>query len=184
MISVISVMVPMVGMIVLVWVLARIIVSPARASRTARPVDGQLEFAPNRKNFVATPMFVAFLVYLGVTMYESKMPSGISMFGTGFWLVLAAVILTAFPATILANDEGLKQVYWFWKPRRIAWKDISAVTFDEKKQKLTIKGQGGTKIVHTRQLPDRARLIAEIEKHSDGKVPVEVSSTVATAVTA
>lgn len=173
MISLIFVIVPMVAMIVLVWVLARMVVSTADASRKARLVDGQLEFAPNRKNFVATPIFVALLVYLGVTMLESSMPHRISIFGTAFWLVLAGVILTAFPATILMNENGLKQMYWFWKPRQIAWKDIEAITFDEKKQKLTIKGQGGTKIVHTRQLPDRARLIAELEKHCEDKLPAE-----------
>lgn len=181
MMSVIFVVVPMVGMVVLVWLLARIVVSSADANRHADQVNGQLEFAPNRRSFVATPVFVGILVYLGATMFISKMPSHINLFGTAFWLALAAVILAAFPATIRTSDEGVKQLYWFWKPRKIAWKEIDAVTFDEKKQKLTIKGHGGAKIVHTRQLPDRTRLIAELERHCEGKVPVELRPQAVTA---
>lgn len=173
--------VPMVGMIVLVWALARIVVGSADANRQANQINGQLEFAPNRRSFVATPVFVGLLVYLGATVFASKLPAHINLFGAGFWLALAAVILAAFPATIRTGDEGVKQLYWFWKPRKIAWKEIDAVAFDEKKQKLTIKGQGGTKIVHTRQLPDRARLIAELEKHCEGKVPAELRPAAVTA---
>lgn len=181
MISLILVIVPMVAMIVLVWVLARIVVSAADASRRVRQVDGQLEFAPNRKSFVATPIFVALLVYLGVTMLMSHMSAPIRVLGACFWLLLAGVILAAFPATILADENGFKQMYWFWKPRKIAWKDVDTVTFDEKKQKLTIKAQGGTKIVHTRQLPDRVQLVAELEEHCEGKVPAELHSAVSAA---
>jgi hypothetical protein len=181
MISLILVIVPMLVMIVLVWVLARIIVSVADKTSKARQVDDQLQFAPNRKSFVATPAFVALLVYLGVTMLMSSMPATVRFAGAGFWLLLAGVILTAFPGTILADEKGLKQVYWFWKPRQIAWKDVDTVTFDEKKERLTINAQGGAKIEHTRQLPDRARLIAEIEKHCEGKVPADLEKTATTA---
>ncbi len=178
--NVILVIVPMLGMIVLVWVLARLIVSPADAGRPARQAEGEIEFAPNKRSIVAAPIFVGFLVYLGVTMLISSLPSFLGIFGAGFWILLAALILMTYPARIFAGDQGLRQTYWLGKTRRIAWKDVSQVIYDENKHRLTIKGQGRTKITHTRQLPDRARLIAELEKNCADKVPAELRKTAVT----
>ncbi len=180
MMNLIWIMVPTVGMIVLVWVLARLVVSPADAGRPARQVDGELEFAPNKRSLVAAPIFVGFLVYLGVTMFLSNLPSFVGVFGAGFWVLLGMLILVTFPARVLAGNEGLKQTYWLGKTRRIGWSDVSQVVYDENKNRLTIKGQRGAKIVHTRQLPDRSRLIAELEKHCEDKVPPELRKTTAT----
>ncbi|MGB6194123.1 MAG: hypothetical protein WBF42_16780 [Terracidiphilus sp.] len=180
MMNVILVIVPMLGMIVLVWVLARLIVSPADAGRSVNQAGGEIEFAPNKRGIVAAPVFVGFLVYLGVTMLISSLPSFLNIFGGAFWMLLAVLILMTYPARIFAGDQGLRQTYWLGKTRRIAWKDVSQVIYDENKHRLTIKGQGGTKIIHTRQLPDRARLVAELEKHCEDKVPAELRKTTAT----
>jgi|SRR5579871_2226763 len=177
MISLILAIAPLLTIVLLVWFLARIIVSPADAGRTARQVDGDIEFAPNKRSIVATPVFVGFLVYLGVMMFMSHLPSFVGIFGAGFWLLLAALILMTFPARLFLNNEGLKQTFWLGKTRRVGWKDVSQVLYEEKKHRLTIKGQGGTKVAHTRQLPDRARLIEELEKHCEDKVPAELRKT-------
>ncbi len=170
---------PLMTIVLLVWFLARVIVSPADAGRPARQIDGEVEFAPNKSSIVATPVFVGFLVYLGVTMFMSHLPSFVGIFGAGFWLLLAALILMTFPATLFANEEGLKQRFWLGKTRLVAWKDVSHVVYDENKHRLTIKGKGRTKVVHTRQLPDRSRLIEELEKHCEDKVPTELRKTAA-----
>jgi hypothetical protein len=180
MISVISAFLPMLGMLVLVWVLARIVAGSADAGRQARQVDGNLELAPNKRSFVAAPVFAGLLVYLGVMMFMSRLPLQIRVVGAGFWLVPAAIILAVFPATILVSDEGVKQVYWLWKAKRIAWKNVAQVAFDKKRQRLTIATTSGTRIVHSRQLPDRARLIAELEKHCESKVPAELRASTPT----
>ncbi len=179
--TLVLVIAPLLTVILLVWFLARIVVSPADAGRPARQIDGEIEFAPNKRSIVATPVFVGFLVYLGVAMFMSHLPSLVGVFGAGFWLILAALILTTFPATLFASDEGLKQTFWLGKTRRIAWKDVSQVIYDENKHRLTIKGQGRTKVVHTRQLPSRSRLIEELEKHCEDKVPAELRKTAVSA---
>jgi hypothetical protein len=76
-----------------------------------------------------------------------------------------ALLLAAFPASIVANADGIEQMYWLRSRRRIAWKDIASVEVNDQKSEIKIKGKNGVKILHSRQLPDRSRLLAELEKH-------------------
>jgi len=62
-------------------------------------------------------------------------------------------------------------VYWLRARKCIAWSEISKVTTDDKRGEVKIKGRNGTKILFARQLPDRARLLTELEKHSEEKAP-------------
>lgn len=174
MINMVRFFAPILGSIALVWILSRMVVSSADEHRQAREIgDGGLEFAPNKRNHVAAVLFVALLAYLSISLAVISLNSPIVLVGAAFWLVLALLVLAAFPASIRVGDEGLQQVYWLWKNKRIAWKNVSKITIDEKRNRLTITGQSRARIVFTRQLPDRSRLLAELEKHCGDKLPAE-----------
>jgi Bacterial PH domain len=171
--DVVLVLVPIFGSIVFVWVLSRIIVSAADEGRQAREIgNGQLEFAPNTRNYVAAILFVAYLAYMGASVGFSNFSNVAGEIGLAFWLTIALILIVAFPASIVVSDEGLRQVYWLRK-KSIAWTDVSKVEIDEKRNRVTIAGQRGAKIVFMRQLPDRVRLMAELEKHCADKLPAE-----------
>ena len=165
--------VPIFGSIVLVFVLSRIIVSKADESRHAREIgNGQLEFAPNRRNHVALVLFVAYLVYMSGSLLFTSISTVVGQIGSAFWLLIALILLAAFPGSVIASNEGLQQVYWLRKKRKIAWTDVSRIAIDEKRNRVTITGKGA-KIVFMRQLPDKARLIAELGRHCGDKLPAE-----------
>ena len=175
--DVVFIFVPIFGSIVLVWILSRIVVSAADKSRLAREIgNGQLEFAPNRRNYVAAVLFVAYLVYMSASMIFTSLTTLVGQIGTAFWLGVILILLAAFPASIVVSDEGIRQVYWPRK-KHIAWKDVSQIAIDEKRNRVTITGNGRVKILFTRQLPDRARLMAELGKHCGEKLPVEAKLT-------
>ena len=87
----------------------------------------------------------------------------------------AILLLSAFPGTILIDKDGIEQVYWLRGRKRIAWNEISKVTTDEKRGEVKIKGRNGIKILFARQLPDRERLLVEVEKHSEESAPAKVA---------
>jgi hypothetical protein len=170
--NVVLIFVPFFASIVLVWILSRIIVSPADKSRQAREIgNGQLEFAPNKRNYVAAILFVAYLVYMSVSLAFTSLLSIGGGIGTAFWLSIALILVAAFPASIVVSDEGLRQVYWLRK-KSIAWKDVTKIVLDEKRNRVTISGKKA-KIVFMRQLPDKARLLAELARRCPGKLPAE-----------
>lgn len=166
--------VPIFGTIALVWVLSRIIVSSADESRLAQEIgNGRLEFAPNKRNYVAMSLFVALLVYMSGSLLLTSISTVAGQIAFAFWLLIALILLAAFPGSVIASDEGLQQVYWLGKKKNIAWKDVSKVAINEKRNRVTITGKDKVKIVFMRQLPDRARLVAELGKHCGDKLPAE-----------
>ncbi len=169
--------VPIFGSIVLVFVLSRIIVDSADKSRQAREIgNGQIEFAPNKRSFVAAVLFVAYLVYMSGSLLFTTIATLEGQIGSAYWLLIALIWRAAFPASIVVSDEGIRQVYWLRK-KHIAWKDVSQIAIDEKRNRVTITGNGRVKILFTRQLPDKARLMAELGKHCGEKLPVEAKLT-------
>jgi hypothetical protein len=177
--NVIFIFLPIFGSIAVVWVLSRIIVSPADESRKAQYIgNGQLEFAPNKRNYVAVVLFVAYLLYMSVSLIFTSLSTVAGQIGAAFWLAIALILVASFPASILLTGEGLQQVYWLRKKRIIVWKDVSEIAIDEKRNRVTIKGNGGAKIVYTRQLPDKTRLMAELEKYCGDKMPAEARQNV------
>jgi hypothetical protein len=93
-----------------------------------------------------------------------------------FCIAFVILLLSAFPGTIRIDKNGIEQLYWLRGRKRIAWNEISKVTTDEKRGEVKIKGRNGTKIHFARQLPDRTRLLAELEKHDGEKMAVQVPS--------
>src|ERR1700739_3540185 len=116
---------PIFGSIALVTVLARLSINAADEGRSARETgNDQLEFAPNRRNFVAVVFLVAILTYTGASFAASNLSSSADLVLAALWLSIALLILAVFPGSIRVSDEGLQQVYWLWKSKRIAWKDV------------------------------------------------------------
>jgi hypothetical protein len=164
--------VPIFVSIALVFVLSRIIVSSADKTRQARGIgNGQLEFAPNKRNYVALVLFEGYLVYMSGSLLFTSFSTVVGRIGFALWLLVALFLLAVFPGSVITGDEGLRQVYWLRK-KSIAWKDVRKIVINEKRNRVTICGKGA-KIVFMRQLPDKARLLAEIGKHCPDKVPAE-----------
>jgi hypothetical protein len=166
---------PLFAAIVVFWVLSRLVVSRAYEHRVASEIgSGQLEFAPNKRNKVAAAIFIALLAYAAISQVVNGFSHPVALIGAAFWLVIAATILCAFPGTIIADSRGLRQVFWLWKKKPVAWKDVRAVDIDEKNERVTIRSVSGTKIIHTRQLPDKTRLLTEVAKRCGDKLPAEL----------
>jgi hypothetical protein len=85
--------------------------------------------------------------------------------------ILAVMILFPFPETIIVTTDGLKQISWLWKNRQIRWVEIVEINTGEKSRTVAIKGADGTKIVHSRQLPDRPGLLLTLKDHCGENLP-------------
>jgi hypothetical protein len=162
---------PLFAVVVVLMVLAKLIVSAAD-DRNATETDGRLEFAPNRRSFWGIYAFIAFLGYVIVGGLASGIRSGLDLIVPLFCTGFIALLTMAFPGTIVADQDGLEQKYWLRGSNRIAWKDVAKVTVDEKRDEVKISSKQGVKIVHARQLPDRARLLNELhERCTETLVP-------------
>jgi hypothetical protein len=159
-----------------VWILtAAVLISlwgGADKLRKARAMqDGRIEFTPNRRSFWAWPLLVVYLIYATISqlMRIHGRPLNL-MVAIGFG-VLTVTIAFAFPEKIIVTADGLEQVSWLWKNKRIRWADIIEINTGEKSRTVTITGADGTKIIHGRQLPDRPRLLMELKQHCGENLP-------------
>lgn len=163
---------PQIGAMLVLLLLAKMIAGRADVGREARTDGGQLQFEPNRRSFWGVYAFVAAVSYIVVASLvqggTSSSAVAVSSIGVAFVLFL----LMAFPATIVADEKGLEQIFWLRTRKRIDWKDLKGFAVDQKTGELRIAARTGVKIVHTRQLPERDRLLAEIQKHSTERVTV------------
>jgi hypothetical protein len=168
--------IPLFFALVVLSVLAKLIVSAADEDRQANETgSGQLEFTPNRRSYWGVYLFLACLAYGVVANVVVGIRSSADLAAPALCIAFAILLLSAFPGTILVDKNGIEQVYWLRGRKRIAWNEIAKVTTDEKRGEVKIKGVNGTKIVFSRQLPDRARLQQELERHSSEKAPARVA---------
>jgi hypothetical protein len=133
--------------------------------------EGSVAFTPNRCSFIAWPILMVYLVYVTVSlaMHTGRSPFNVLMavcFGIG--TVGAA---TLFPGSIIVKGDGLQQVSWLWKNKRVRWEDIVEINTGAKSRIMTITGCDGTKIVHTSVLPDRTRLLLELRHYCGDNLP-------------
>jgi hypothetical protein len=163
---------PFVGLMLVLWILSRLIVSEASPDRKAlEPASGILDFVPNRQNYWGIYGFLACLGYIAVSSLFSGISSITSLVPAVVCSCFALMLLGAFPGSIAIRPEGVAQFYWLWRERRFAWADIKRIEIDEKRRMVTITNLEGKKIVHTKQLQDRERFLAELEKHCPDKMP-------------
>jgi hypothetical protein len=112
---------------------------------------------------------VAYLIYLLVNLLMHLHGSLLNIMVAVVFGLLLFMIAFSFPDTITVTDHGIEQIAWLWKHKRIRWTDIVEITAGG--GMLTITGADRTNIVHTRQLPDRPRLLTEIKRHCGENLP-------------
>jgi len=143
-------------------------------SRKAKvSASGRVEFAPNRRATAAWLILAAFFVYLVPIQFRHVREHPFSIVTAVAFASVAIALLTSFPGAILIDSEGLQQTFWAWKIKRIRWADIVEINTGEKSGTVTITGADGIKIVHSRQLPDRPRLLWELKQHCAEQLPAD-----------
>lgn len=136
--------------------------------------DGKVVFELDQVTYWSWLGLFVYLLYAVVIQFGGKFRVS-SVWVALVLLVLAVVLMLPFPETITAGPEGLVQEIRFWlKKKKIAWGDVREIERAKKNKLLIVTGADGTKIVHTRQLPDRERLLEELYKHCGEKVPKEL----------
>lgn len=133
--------------------------------------DGSVEFTPNRRSFFAWPALVVYLIYATISRMMHIQGSPLNLMIAVFLGILTVMIVVSFPAKIIVASDGLQQVSWLWKNKRIRWEDIVEINTGGKSRTVTITGSDGTKIVHSRVLPDRPRLLVELWHHCGENLP-------------
>jgi hypothetical protein len=156
--------VPQIGAMLVLLLLAKLIAGKADFGREARTEGGRTLFEPNRRSFYGVYLFIAAVAYVVVVtvVRASGSAFAVASIASGFVLFL----LMAFPATIVTDENGIEQNFWLRGRKRIAWTDVTKYAVDEKTGELKIASKTGVKIMHTRQLPDRDRLLAEVQRRA------------------
>ena len=170
--------IPLCGAALLLLLLAKLIAGNADRGREARPAEGGgIEFAPNRRSYWGVYVFCACFGFVIVASLVRGLRSTVDLVVPVACIGFVLLLLAAFPATIVADDKGLEQVYWLRGRKRIAWKEVGKVNVNEKSGDVEISSKSGVKILHARQLPDRTRLLKELDEHCTEKlVPAAAAS--------
>lgn len=133
--------------------------------------DGSVMFSPNRRSFFAWPVLIVYLIYATVTQVRHLHGSPLHLIPSVLTGSVAVMIAVSFPATIIVASDGLQQVSWLWKNKRLCWKDIVEINTGEKDRTITITVLDGTKIIHDRVLPDRPRMLVELRQYCGDNLP-------------
>ena len=164
--------VPYFAGVVVLFILMRIILGEAGSNLHAEELSGGvLRFAPVKLALIAMVVFIGIFVLAGVAGTISTLLGGRGVILTLFCLAVAFLLLQVLPGTILLTSEGLEQHVWLGRPKKIAWGEIRAVSEFKRDGRVEVLGMSGKKIQHTRQLPDRERLLAELRTHCPDKMP-------------
>lgn len=133
--------------------------------------DGQIEFSPNRRAFWTWPLLAMYMGWAIFCQLKDSHGRPLDLMVAASLGILAVMILFPFPETIIVTTDGLKQISWLWKNRQIRWVEIVEINTGEKSRTVAIKGADGTKIVHSRQLPDRPGLLLTLKDHCGENLP-------------
>jgi hypothetical protein len=150
-----------------VWIVTAVVLisflGGADKQRRARVLhDGRIEFIPNRRAFWAWPLIVAYLAWATVNQLVYSHGRPLNLVTAACLGILAVMIAFSFPGTIIVTADGLEEISWLRENEQIRWADNVGINTGEKSHTVTITGADGTKIVHSRQLLDRPRLLAEL----------------------
>jgi hypothetical protein len=162
--------------IALLWILPIAVIilfsgSADKQRRAAALREGRIEFTPNRRAYFLWPALVAYLIYAAGEQLRHSHWYLFDTVGTVGVVTVTVMIIGEFPATIAVTADGLEQIYWFRRNKRIGWREIVEINTGEKSRTVTITGADGTKIVHSRQLADRPRLLMEIKQYCGENLP-------------
>ena len=157
----------------LFWiVLAWMIYSVTFDRRCARVInEGRIEFAPHWLTIWAWLFITGFMAWRATRnfMHGHGNPWEVMILAC---LGLAALgILFDNPATIVVTGDGLEQLYWFRRKKRIRWSEFEEVKTGKKSGMVTVTGKDGTKIIHSPMLADRQRFLLELKRHCGEELP-------------
>ena len=173
-------MAPLVAVILVLWGASRLAVSDADAGRAATEASGgRIVFLPNRRSYWGIGIIIALLGYPVVTVVLRGVKGAADISFLFLCVGFILFLLTTYPGSIVATENGLEQIYWFGGHKRVAWKDVAGFEIDKKKKRVIVKARNGARIVHTRQLPDKNRIIGEIEAHCPGRLPADAAEQLA-----
>ena len=132
---------------------------------------GRIEFHSRPfKLWIALPM-VVYSIYILIRHLESGQWKPLDIVGVAIWWLLSLDLLLSLPGTIAVTDEGLEQMYWLRKNKRIPWVEIAEINTGEKIRIVTVKGANRVEIVHSKQHADRPRFLAELKRHCVENLP-------------
>ena len=94
-------------------------------------------------------MLVIYLIYATISqlMHIHGKPMNI-LIASGFGIFTLAIAFSS-PKTVTIRADGLEQISWLWKNRRIRLADIVEINAGKESRTVTITGADGTKIVHS-----------------------------------
>jgi hypothetical protein len=138
---------------------------------SARVAGGRVELPPCRVAFFSWLAVIALLLSVAgvhlVHNHSHRRDLLIHMsLGVG-----ALLFLSLLPATIVVTEEGLEQIFWLGKNRKILWDDIDEVNTGKDRRTVSITAKDGTRILHMGQLVDRPRLLLELKQHCGEDLP-------------
>jgi len=143
-------------------------------ARSAKDIgDGRVEFSPDLLTYFAWPLIVFLPAWAAINELRR---------GSGEWwhlmtpmvlLLLTASEMFSFPGSIVVSHDAIEQHFWLRGEKRIRWGEITEIREPGMSGALTITASDNTKIIFSNRLPDRTRLLAEIEKYCRGNLPQE-----------
>ena len=160
---------------ILLWILVVLLVLMMFGKiRMEQPVfehdDERVELKPSWFVFLFDGL-VSILLLLGIASYlhrRTGLLANLFPFCFGIW---ALGSISDLPATIVICSEGLEQVYWLRRNKRISWDKIVEIESSPKSRLVIIKSSDGSKITHSAFLSGRARLLLEIKKYCGDQLP-------------
>ncbi len=141
--------------------------------------DGRVKFAPDWIGLWAYPLTIVYLVLLAMRGLLQSHERPWDFIAPAVLGLFALLLLFFFPGEVIISSDGLEEVYWFRKNKRIRWKDIAEIETDKKNTRFSIvsvTGVDGTSIVHSWLLADQPRLLIEIQRHCGEDLPPDFHS--------
>ena len=125
--------------------------------------DGRIIFTQSAS--VAAASLVVLAYFLFISIHQILFVS--------LWGLLVISVAAELPGSIAISNDGLEQIFWFRRNKRICWVDIVEINTGKKDRDVTIVSSDGTKIVHGSGLTDRPRLLRELKVHCGANLPEE-----------
>lgn len=165
---------PEIGRLLFWFALAWVLFGLVFNRRSARVInEGRVEFARDPIAICAWLFIIGFMASPATRRlaHSPENPWDIVILAS---LGLAALSIPfSFAGTIIANSDGLDQLYWFRRKKHIRWKDIDEIKTGAKNGLVTITSADGTQIIHSPKLAGRRQFMLEIQQHCGDDLPPE-----------
>lgn len=141
---------------------------------SARVRNDRIEFPPGWVPFLSWLFVIAFLLQAAVRHAIRSQNGPWDLLTEGILTAGALAFLAMLPGTIVVTDEGVEQIFWLRKNKRLGWDDIDEVSTGKDRRTVAIQGKNGTKIVHTGQQVDGPLLLLELKQRCGEDLPPDV----------